>query len=76
MREDEEIVYEFCAELQRHRGVSETTYRRAAERFGEPGILDITAVAGYFTAVSMVMNVAHTPPVATAGVAPLLPFPF
>jgi 4-carboxymuconolactone decarboxylase len=79
MREDEEVVYEFCAELLRCKGVSETTYRRAAERFGEPGILDITAVAGYFAAVSMIMNVAHTPPAAgnaAAGVPPLLPFPF
>src|SRR3954467_11205586 len=51
MREDEEIVYEFCAELLRYKGVSETTYRRALERFGELRIVDIAAVAGYFTAV-------------------------
>jgi 4-carboxymuconolactone decarboxylase len=76
MREDEEIVYEFCAELLRYKGVSETTYRRAVERFGETGVVDIAAVAGYFTAVSMIMNVAHTPPSTAVGVAPLLPFPF
>jgi 4-carboxymuconolactone decarboxylase len=76
MREDEEIVHDFCAELLRGKGVCETTYRRAAERFGEPGIIDITAVAGYFTAVSMIMNVAHTPPQSAPGAAPLLPFPF
>ena len=75
MREDEEIVYDFCGELLRTRGVSDTTYRRAAEKFGEAGVIDILAVAGYFTTVSMVMNVAHTPPPEDAGVAPLLPLP-
>jgi 4-carboxymuconolactone decarboxylase len=76
MREDEEIVYDFCAELLRHKGVCDATYRRAVARFGEPGVVDLTAVAGYFTAVSMVMNVAHTPPPKAAGALPLLPFPF
>jgi 4-carboxymuconolactone decarboxylase len=76
MREDEEIVYDFCDELLRTRGVSETTYRRAVQKFGEAGVIDIVAVAGYFTTVSMVMNVAHTPPPRDAGVPPLLPLPF
>jgi 4-carboxymuconolactone decarboxylase len=76
MREDEEIVYDFCDELLRTKGVSETTYRRAVQKFGEAGVIDIVAVAGYFTTVSMVMNVAHTPPPLDAGVPPLLPLPF
>jgi 4-carboxymuconolactone decarboxylase len=76
MREDEEIVYDFCDELLRTKGVSETTYRRAVQKFGEAGVIDIVAVAGYFTTVSMVMNVAHTPPPVDAGVPPLLPLPF
>jgi 4-carboxymuconolactone decarboxylase len=76
MREDEEIVYDFCDELLRARGVSDTTYRSAVEKFGEAGVIDIVAVAGYFTTVSMVMNVAHTPPPEDASVAPLLPLPF
>jgi 4-carboxymuconolactone decarboxylase len=75
MREDEEIVYDFCDELLRTRGVSDTTYRRAVEKFGEAGVIDIVAVAGYFTTVSMVMNVAHTPPPEDTSVAPLLPLP-
>jgi 4-carboxymuconolactone decarboxylase len=76
MREDEEIVYDFCDELLRTKGVSETTYGRTVQKFGEAGVIDIVAVAGYFTTVSMVMNVAHTPPPAGAGVPPLLPLPF
>ncbi len=75
MPADEEIVYDFCEELLRNKGVSDTTYRRAVKAFGENGVVDIIGVAGYFTTVSMVMNVAHTPPIPDAGIGALLPFP-
>lgn len=75
MAEDEEIVYDFCDELFRTRGVSDATYARALERFGENGVIDMLGVTGYFTALSMVMNVAHTPPPAGTAVAPLAHFP-
>lgn len=75
MREDEEAAYDFCAELLRNKGVSETTYRSAVARFGENGVIDMIGVAGYFTTVSMVMNVAHSPPAADESVAPLVPYP-
>jgi len=75
MREDEEVAYDFCAELLRNKGVSETTYRRAAMKFGENGVIDMLGVAGYFTTVSMVMNVAHSPPTADESVAALVPYP-
>jgi 4-carboxymuconolactone decarboxylase len=61
MAEDEAIAWDFCGELLRLRGVSETTYRRAVARFGESGVIDMLGVLGYFTTVSMVMNVAHSP---------------
>jgi|SRR5438552_5589668 len=73
---DEEIVYDFCDELLRTKGVSETTYRHAVKAFGENGVVDIVGVAGYFTTVSMVMNAAHTPPVPDGSVHALSPFPF
>jgi 4-carboxymuconolactone decarboxylase len=76
MRADEEIVYDFCEELLRTKGVSDTTYRRAVGAFGENGVVDIIGVAGYFTTVSMVLNVAHTPPTAEGRVDALSPFPF
>jgi len=76
MPADEEIVYDFCEELLRTKGVSDTTYRRAVKAFGENGVVDIIGVAGYFTTVSMVMNVAHTPPAPDSSVGALSPFPF
>ncbi|TMH85559.1 MAG: carboxymuconolactone decarboxylase family protein [Betaproteobacteria bacterium] len=75
MSEDEDLAYDFCDELLRNKGVSETTYRRAVMRFGENGVIDMLGVAGYFTTVSMIMNVAHSPPPADESVAPLVPYP-
>jgi 4-carboxymuconolactone decarboxylase len=75
MREDEELAYDFCVELLRTKGVSETTYRRAVTKFGENGAIDMIGVAGYFTTVSMVMNVAHSPPSDDKSVGALSPYP-
>jgi 4-carboxymuconolactone decarboxylase len=75
MSGQEEAAYDFCAELLRTRGVCETTYRRAVSAFGEHGVIDMIGVAGYFTTVSMVMNVAHSPPPQDASTAALMPYP-
>lgn len=74
MRPDEEIAYDFCEELLRTKGVSDATYRSAVGAFGENGVVDIVGVVGYFTTVSMLLNVAHTPPDGD-GVRALSPFP-
>jgi 4-carboxymuconolactone decarboxylase len=75
MAADEALVYDFCAELLAHKGVGDATYRAAVERFGERGVVDMLGVVGYFTTVSMVLNVAHTPAPSEGGVAPLSPLP-
>lgn len=62
MATDEEIAYDFCHELVRNKGVADATYRRAVQQFGEQGVIDMLGLLGYFTTVSMVMNVAGTPP--------------
>ena len=71
---DEAVVYDFCDELERNRGVSDATYRQALEQFGERGVMDLVGLVGYFTAVSMVLNVAHTP-APKSEVPPLAPLP-
>ena len=65
----------FCDELLRTKGVSDATYRAAVDQFGEAGVIDMLGVIGYFTTVSMVLNVAHTPAPRDAGVEPLIPLP-
>lgn len=75
MSENEQVAYDFCDELLRNKGVCETTYRCAVEAFGEHGVIDLIGVAGYFTTVSMVMNVAHSPPPQDGSVRVLEPYP-
>ncbi len=59
MSEDEEIVYEFCTELHRNRGVSDRTFARAEQRFGKQGVVDLTGISGYYTMLAMELNVAR-----------------
>jgi 4-carboxymuconolactone decarboxylase len=75
MAKDEALGYDFCDELLRTKGVSDATYRSAVDQFGEAGVIDMLGVIGYFTTVSMVLNVAHTPAPGNAGVDPLSPLP-
>ena len=57
---DEAIVYDFTTELLRLQNVSDDAYARAHQRFGEPGIIDMIGVAGYYSFLSMMMNTART----------------
>jgi 4-carboxymuconolactone decarboxylase len=60
MAEDEEVVYDFCTELHANKCVSDATYERALRRFGEQGIVDLTAANAYYTFNAMMLNVART----------------
>jgi 4-carboxymuconolactone decarboxylase len=72
---EEAVAHDFAVELLQHRGVSDATYRAAVDTFGERGVLELVGLVGYFATVSMVLNVAHTPPEPGAGVEPLPPLP-
>jgi 4-carboxymuconolactone decarboxylase len=75
MAADEALAYDFCDELLRSTGVCDATYRAAVDQFGEHGVIDMLGVIGYFTTVSMVLNVAHTPAPKETSVTPLRPLP-
>lgn len=59
MSEDEEIVYDFTTELQQNKRVSDTTFARAEKQFGKPGVVDLTAISGYYTFLAMELNAAR-----------------
>jgi 4-carboxymuconolactone decarboxylase len=61
MSEDEEIVYDFSIELHRHKRVSDVTYERAQQRFGNKGVVDLTGINAYYTLLAMQMNMAEYP---------------
>jgi 4-carboxymuconolactone decarboxylase len=75
LAEDEELACEICEELSRTKGLCDTTYRRAVEKFGEIGVIDIATIYGYFVTVCAIMNLAHTPAPAGASVPPIPPYP-
>lgn len=61
MQDDEAAVYDFCTELHRDHGVSDTTYARALDLFGEVGVVDLIGISGYYTMVSMTLNTFQVP---------------
>ena len=71
MSAEEALVFDFITELEADRGVSDARYAAAVAALGEHGVLDLLGLVGYFTTISMVLNVARTPADAPAGVAPL-----
>jgi len=71
MSKDQEIVYNFSKELHETHGVSDANYQAVLDRFGEQGVMDLIAVNGYYTLISMVLNTDRTP--LAAGTKPPLP---
>lgn len=61
MKDDEAAVYDFCTELHEKKLVSDATYKAALGRFGERGVVDLIGVSGYYTLVSMILNVDRHP---------------
>ena len=61
MSGDEAAVYDFCTELYRHKQVSDAAYLAVLEKFGERGVVDLIGASGYYSLVSMVLNVERHP---------------
>lgn len=61
LAEDEAVLYAFFTELNRDKNVSDATYARALEMFGEKGVIDTVGIIGYYTLLAMTMNTARTP---------------
>ena len=61
MDPDETLVYEFATSLLKTGEVPDALYKRASDRFGERGVMDLTGACGYYSIVSMVLNVAQVP---------------
>ncbi len=55
------IVYRFCKELHLTREVSEPVFAEAQALLGDVGVIELSALCGYYTLLAMVMNVAGSP---------------
>ncbi len=58
MSADETIVYNFVTALLTDGSVPDAQYQPALARFGENGVMDLVGAVGYYSVVSMVLNVA------------------
>ncbi len=66
----DEVVYEYARQLQKTGQVAPALYARAVEHWDVAGVVELTAVIGYYTLVSMTLN-AHEIPMPDDAPAPL-----
>jgi len=70
----EALVYDFARALHHDGRVADATYRAALAAFGVTGVVELTALIGYYTMVSMTLN-AHGIPLPEGEREPLDPPP-
>ena len=59
MRPEESVVYDFVTELTTARAVSDETFNRAKQLLGEQQVVDLTAVAGTYITVEMILAMSE-----------------
>ena len=59
MADDEAAVYDFVTELLTRRDVADATFARAKDVLGEQQVVDLTAVAGTYVTVAMILAMAR-----------------
>ena len=58
---DEQLVYDFCRDYYEDHRVSDATYERVVKRWGDKGIVDLAGLIGYYSFVSVTLNVFEVP---------------
>jgi 4-carboxymuconolactone decarboxylase len=58
---DEQLVYDFCSTFYRNHGVDDGLFEKVKQRFGERGLVDLTGLIGYYSFVSVTLNVFEVP---------------
>jgi len=59
MQPDEAVVYDFIMELATRHEISDETFARAKKLLGEQQVVDLTAVAGTYVSVAMMLAMAE-----------------
>ena len=59
---EEEIVYTFSREINLQRRISDATYREAEQILGKDQLIDLVAVLGYYSLISMTINAFEVDP--------------
>jgi hypothetical protein len=71
-KEDEEAIYDYLTELFENHRISDKSHERAKQLFGVPGIVELTALSGYYGMVAMTL-LAHEMPLPEGAKPPLTP---
>lgn len=58
---DERAIYDFIRELYRTKRVSTRTYARVHKLLGEAAMVELVGILGYYTLISMTLNVFASP---------------
>lgn len=61
LKPDEEVVYTFCTEFLNTKQISDPTFKVAVDKFGERGVVNLTALVGFYNMVSMILNLDRYP---------------
>lgn len=67
---DDALVYDYARLLLRDGGVPAALHARVTARFGVKGVVELTALVGYYSMVAMTLN-AHEVPMPDGAAAPL-----
>jgi 4-carboxymuconolactone decarboxylase len=54
--EEEAALYDYCCELLETKFVSDATYERAIQLFGQKTVVELTILQGYYTLVAYTLN--------------------
>lgn len=71
---DEQAIHDYTVELLRDHRVSEPTYKRILDAYGTAGIVELTALIGYYAMVALTLN-AHEIGVPEGAMPPLPDLP-
>jgi len=58
---DDQLVYDFCRDYYDDHRVDDATLERVEKRFGEKGAVDLAGLIGYYSFVSVTLNVFEVP---------------
>ncbi|HEX2650257.1 MAG TPA: carboxymuconolactone decarboxylase family protein [Burkholderiales bacterium] len=61
MTKEETAIYDFAKELHEKKQVSDAAFDAVKNLFGEKGVIDLVGACGYYTLVSMILNVERHP---------------
>jgi 4-carboxymuconolactone decarboxylase len=58
---DDQLVYDFAHSYYRNHRVGQEIYDRVAKRWGDKGVVDLAGLIGYYSFVSVTLNVFEVP---------------